>query len=176
MDTSTSGTVAVATPRPCSAAIMNQTRDNNLFALAYGRRYGLRMIRFYTHIITLSTFVELAAASTAIACLMGNYPQWGLWSSATVAIAAITRRVLRPEEQRARCVILNDRYARVLALACSLSDDALHSAVQELQSADAPDLECLRNPVWNDVVQEQGYCQDRLCALTIKERLIGLMA
>lgn len=155
---------------------MTQTRDNDLFALAYGRRYGLRMIRFYTHVITLSTFIELLAASAAIATLIGGIPQTSAWAAATVALATIARRVLRPEDQRARCTILNDRYARAIAAERTLSDDALHQLVQELQSSDAPDIEALRNPVWNDVVQEMGHFKTQLCTLTLKERGMSLLA
>ena len=155
---------------------MTPSRDDDLFALAYGRRYGLRMIRLYTHIITLSTFVELIGASAAIAALIGSNPQISAWAAAVLAMAAIVRRALRPEEQRARCIILNDRYARAITTERSLSDDALHQCVQELQCSDAPDIEALRNPVWNDVVQEMGYFKTQLCTLTLKERSISLIA
>lgn len=155
---------------------MTPQRENDLFDLAYGRRYGLRMIRLYTHIITLSTFIELLGASTAVAALVGNSPQTSAWAAAMVALATIGRRALRPEEQRARCIILNDRYVRALATERALSDDALHQTVQELQSSDAPDIEALRNPVWNDVVQEMGYFKTAPCELTLKERSISFMA
>jgi hypothetical protein len=133
------------------------SRDESIFALYYGRRYGIRASRFWSKISTILLVIEIIAGGTVFAGVIAHGPGViGAVASVSIALAAAINLTVSPQKKQLTASALREQFAKALRDAPDWDDVALAAKVRELQSIDATEIEALRNPVWRDVCDEIG--------------------
>lgn len=132
------------------------SRDESIFALHYGRRYGVRATRFWGKMSTVLLIVEMLAGCTAFAGFIAKYAAMGGAAGIAVAIAAAINLTISPKTKQMAASVLREHFAKALQNAPEWDDAVLASKVRELQAIEATEIEALRNPVWRDVCEEIG--------------------
>lgn len=134
-----------------------RTHHQATLDVRYAARYGLRMRRFFSTIKNTVAMIQLVGGSTAFAAWLANSPALSGWMGLLISLAVAVDQAVRPAEHQAQCAELHRRYTELDRLATTLDLPELEARMRELRESDAPEIEALRAPAFNDNLRENGY-------------------
>jgi hypothetical protein len=152
---------------------MERTKGHILADVRFAAEYGSLNERFWLHVDTTVSLLQIAAGCFALA---GAFVSPPVTAAAGIVIAALSavQLGLRPRERAYQFREARRKFIELDAHASQL-DDAELDAKRRLLIAEAPQgLRALSNPAHNIVNQRHGY--PALMQLTLPERLALLAA
>ena len=142
----------------------------------YAERLCQRTARLYRRVQTCGTFLSIVGGSGTLAALFRDVPPWLPASGALLlAVAGAALIAVRPGDKAAANESDMKRYSALLASSQGMTEEEFRRALEVARQADAPEVEGLRNPSFNDVVQEIGATH-AVVPLSKAERLISVLA
>ena len=146
------------------------------FDIRYGARYALRQARFFSRLQGAFTAINLLAGSAAFGGWLARQPELAGAAGLVIAVLAVLDHVVRAGAHAADARHAHGAFTALLArLRCGEEATALEGALADLQGQAGPEVESLRIPAWNDVLLEMGHQPDQLDALTLRQRLAGVV-
>lgn len=144
--------------------------------IRYGQRMAERTARLYRRLQTFGTFSAVVAGSGTLSALIPHMPAAvPIVSGVLMTFIGAALVAIRPADKAAANEADARRYAGLLVKYQRLGLAELDEALREVQVACAPEIEALRNVVYNDVVTEVGQLTHRV-ELNRSERLIAALA
>lgn len=150
------------------AALLNELR--------YSERLCLRTARLYRHLQACGVALSVMGGSATLTALASSVPPWVSVGGSLVFVAAgVAMMAVRPADKAALNEADAKRYASLRRTALTMDAATLAVALADLRPADAPEVESLRNPVYNDVVREIG-ADHAVVRLSLLERIVSAIA
>lgn len=144
--------------------------------IRYGQRLAERTARLYRRLQTLGTFSAVLAGSGTLTALIPHMPgAVPVVSGVLMSLIGAALVAIRPADKAAASEVDARRYAALIVKYQRLSVAELDEALREVQASSPPEIEALRNVVYNDVVTEVGQLSYRV-PLNRSERLIAVLA
>lgn len=140
---------------------VNADRNNLILQTRFARQYGQRLGRFYRRASNLIRFLQVVTGSAAFISVMSSVGSDALlaWSGAIMAAVSTIDIIWQPGDLASQCYRAAERWGRLEARCYGMSDAELRPAVAKLQAVDLPTWNCLREPVFNDLMLEVGSDQ-----------------
>ncbi len=155
---------------------MDQTLEQLQAEIRYAMRLCQRTARLYRRIQSLFTFFTVLAGSSALVSVSANLPAAITLTAAFIfAMAGAANLAARPADK----IAINEadvrKYAALLLKSETLDPAHMRILIAEARQSDAPEVEPLRNIVFNDVMLETGR-EKFVIPLTITQRLFDAIA
>lgn len=144
--------------------------------IRYAIRLCERTARLYRKVQTISTFAAILGGSAAFAAADDALPDWLTAIGAvvfTIAFAAFL--AVRPADKAAQNEADIRRYRALLAKASAMTEPELERALEEARQGDTPEIEPLRDVVYNDIALELGR-PDAVVPLNATQRFLAAIA
>jgi hypothetical protein len=150
-------------------------RRQLIFALHYGRRYGMRLGRLAARAAGALRFGEIVLGSGAMLAFVSGSASAAAWCGLGVAAIGAINIAFDPADKASLAREGSQAFGKLLSQAHGLDLAALRSAVLDLQANTLPEIDALREPVWRDVLLE---CEGHQEAKPMRrlERLMDAMA
>lgn len=144
--------------------------------IRYGQRLAERTARLYRRLQTLGTFSAVLAGSGTLTALIPHMPAAvPMASGVLMSLIGAALVAIRPADKAAASEVDARRYAALIVKYNRFSVAELDEALREVQASGPPEIEALRNVVYNDVVTEVGQLSYRV-PLNRSEKLIAALA
>ena len=150
-------------------------RNDDLFDLEYGYWFNLSNERFYRRLDTMLNLAQLVGGSAAALAALQKEPQAVVFAGISLAVCAAVALVVQPgikAEQHRAC---KAQWRAIKGGAVTLSDDALHRAVTDLQGGGPLGLAALSVPSFNAAVCATGR-EDQVRPVSLVQRLTDALA
>jgi hypothetical protein len=155
---------------------MDEAKEQLLSEIRYAQRLCQRTSRLYRRAQTTFTFIGILAGSAGLVAVSSQLPAWVALSSGCVfAIVAAINLSIRPAERIAQNESDVKKYAALIAKSTDLEVTAVAKLLAEARQSDAPEVEPLRDIVYNDVVMELNR-SDLLIPLSRPQKLLAALA
>ncbi len=147
-----------------------------LHEIRYAERICQRTARLYRRIQSLGTWVTVVAGSATLSALSQQIPPWVSATGAVVmAMTGAALLAIRPADKAAANEADLRKYASLRLDAQSMSDVQLTEALAKARISDLPEIETLRDVVYNDIVTEYGR-HDCVVPLRAHQRVLAALA
>jgi hypothetical protein len=147
-----------------------------LHEIRYAERFCQRTARLYRRIQSLGTWVTVVAGSATLSALSQQVPASVSTTGAVVmAMAGAALLAIRPADKAAANEVEGRKYASLRLEAQSMTEDQLLQALTKARISDLPEIETLRDVVYNDIVTEYGR-QDCVVPLRAHQRVLAALA
>nr|WP_019365245.1 hypothetical protein [Pseudomonas luteola] len=130
--------------------------------IRYAARYFALQCRLYGKIEGFFKLVSIVAGSSAFAGFVAQNSSLAGIAALVTATATALDIVLSPGNKKQTCAELVRRYTDLERLSKGLSLDELDERIYDLRQTDAPNIEALRVPAYNDSVVARGRASERL--------------
>lgn len=143
--------------------------------IRYASRYFHLESRLFGKIDGLFKLTYVVAGSSSFAGFLTGSPKLAGIAALTTAVVTALDIVWSPGAKRLICSELSKRYTELERRSKNLSLGDLDEEIWRIRETDAPSIEALRLPAYNDSVEERGlgsYKQPLSCW----QRLISLIA
>ncbi|WP_027967300.1 hypothetical protein [Halomonas halocynthiae] len=141
----------------------------------YSVRYMILQERFYKRLAGLFKFTSLFAGSAAFAGFIASTPLITGISGLLITASTVLDFVIYPERKARQCIDARREYQALLNEAESLDLTSFDSRALQIAMREAPNIESLRVPAYNDSVKERGRT-DYIQPLTWRERFMKSIA
>ena len=155
---------------------MNEKHAVLVNEIRYSERLTQRTARMYRHAATLLTFVAVVGGSGMVASVSAAVPDWlRIAGGILFAVAAGLGIAIRPVEKAVANEADARKYAALRTKSVGLTAEQLDLELQKARESDVPEVELLRDVVYNDVVTEVG--RPDLCQpLSARQKLVSVVA
>lgn len=151
-------------------------RQATLNEIRYAERLCQRTARLYRRTQTFGVFLAIAGGSATLSSPITGAPAWVSTVGAIVlTVIGAALIAIRVADKAALNEFDAKRYTALRAKASRMSDEDLRVALDELRSGDVPEIESLRDVVYNDVAVELGRA-DYVVPLGPTQRLLAVIA
>lgn len=124
--------------------------------ICYASRYFHLQARLFGKIDGLFKLITVVAGSSAFAGFLSASPKLAGIAALVTAVITALDVVCSPGSKHLICSDLSKRYTALERRAKKLSLDQLDDKIWRLRQTDAPAIEALRNPAYNQSVAERG--------------------
>jgi Mg2+/citrate symporter len=142
----------------------------------YAERLSQRAARLYRRVQTAGTFLAVLGGSGTLSALTHWAPPWlPIAGGVLLAVVGAALVAVRPADKAAANEADMRRFTALLVSSQHMGADDLEQALNVARQSCAPEIEPLRNVVYNDVVRaigQPGHAQP----LTRAERVIAALA
>lgn len=158
---------------------MDRTYERTHYEAVGDIRYAIRYFhlqrRFFGKVEGLFRLIYVVAGSSAFAGYLTSSAELaGLAALATAVVTALDI-VWSPGSKRQICAELTKRYTELERKSRKLTLEQLDDEIGFIRETDAPAIEALRNPAYNDSVVERGLQSWKL-ELSYWQRLMAALA
>ncbi len=144
--------------------------------IRYAIRLTQRTARLYRNIQATGIFLSILGGSAAMSSLAGTFPIWITTTGGfLLAISGAMLIAVRPADKAVQNEYDAKRYQSLMTRAVDMNDKELEKALEEAHSADAPEIESLREVAYNDVALELNR-PDVLIPLSASQKLLQSFA
>ncbi len=143
------------------------------FAIRYGARIHERSARAWQKLSTLLVFTEILCGSAAFAAYIASNAELSAGIGLLLAACAAINQTARPTEKAVCETALVKKFMTLLADQAQ-SLDKLNIQLWILCGESNYELECLRNPAYNDVARENGR-DDHCILLSCFQKIAALL-
>lgn len=155
---------------------MNERHAVLLNEIRYAERLSLRTARMYRHVATVLTGLAVFGGTGVMASISETVPDLlRLTGGVLVALSASVGIAVRPLEKAIANEAEARKYAALRTKAIGMSAQQLEVELQKARETDVPEVEMLRDVVYNDVVTEVGR-PDLCCTLNWAQKVIARLA
>lgn len=130
--------------------------------ISYNCRYYLMQGRLFAKLAGVFRLVSIVSGSAAFAGVISSEPN--LAGIAAMIVSAITALdiIIDPAKKAYACNEAYRRYREIDRQALKLSIDALEDRLAEMRAFEAPSIEALRKPAYNNSCEERGRPESKL--------------
>lgn len=130
--------------------------------ICYASRYFHLQARLFGKIDGLFKLVTVVAGSSAFAGFLSSSPKLAGVAALVTAVVTALDVVCAPGSKRYVCADLCKRYTALERRAKTLSLEEVDAKIWKLRQTEAPAIEALRIPAYNDSVVERGMGSKKL--------------
>ncbi len=153
-----------------------RTIDQLRGELRYSERLCQRTARLYRRMQTALTFLSIVGGSAAIAgALMQAGPWLTIAGAVVLAVFGGIGIAVRPGDKASQNEADMRRYSSIRVASLTMTPEQLAAALEQARPVDAPEIEPLRDVVWNDVVTEMGN-ESSTVPLRWNQRIVAALA
>lgn len=143
--------------------------------ISYNCRYYLLQQRFFGKLAGTFRFISIVSGSAAFAGFVSVSPALAGGAGVVVAVVTALDIIINPGQKAYTCNEVMRRYRELERQARNLDLDALEDRLAELRAMEAPSIEALRVPAYNDSCKERGRT-DQLLPASYWHRFVALIA
>lgn len=130
--------------------------------ICYASRYFHLQARLFGKVDGLFKLVTVVAGSSAFAGFLSSSPKLAGVAALVTAVITALDVVCSPGSKRYVCTDLSKRYTALERRARTMTLDELDAKIWKLRQTEAPAIESLRIPAYNDSVVERGMASQKL--------------
>ena len=131
--------------------------------ICYASRYFHLQARLFGKVDGLFKLLTVVAGSSAFAGFLSSSPKLAGVAALVTAVITALDVVCSPGSKRYVCSDLYKRYTSLERRAKKMSLEELDARIWKLRQIEAPSIEALRIPAYNDSVVERGLTSQKLC-------------
>lgn len=143
--------------------------------IAYNCRYYLMQQRFFAKLAGIFRFVSIISGSAAFAGVISSEPKLAGVAALVTSITTALDIIIDPAKKAYTCNEVYRRYREIDAGATKLSLKALEEKLAAMRTFEAPSIEALRRPAFNNSCEERGRPEHKL-NVTLWEQLVAKLA